>query len=255
MGLAQFERRPTITAQVKLMVGRRGEAQLVPPDMFRKFKLDGAVPNPLPSRRSRALRLGSVVVFGLLVACLVWGRWPGSESPAERRLRQARRTAWEGRHEAALKQTEQALLASPSFAAAHLFAAETAIRLRQPLVALEHCQRVQGDRRRRALARARAGRSRACATRRVGPDGQSRTDLVVEITQTFRPSGRPGVSYRGGCTLIVDLEVGAIRYIVRKRITSPGRVGDQARFQSAAEPSHRGTYFGGDGLGAEPFAV
>ena len=91
--------------------------------------------------------------------------------------------------------------------------------------------------------------------RRVGPDGQSRTDLVVEITQTFRPSGRPGVSYRGGCTLIVDLEVGAIRYIVRKRITSPGRVGDQARFQSAAEPSHRGTYFGGDGLGAEPFAV
>ena len=109
------------------------------------------------STRSRALRLGSVVVFGILVVCLVWGRWPGSESPAERRLRQARRTAWEGRHEAALKQTEQALLASPNFAAAHLFAAETAIRLRQPWVALEHCQHVQSDRPETASARRMAG--------------------------------------------------------------------------------------------------
>lgn len=90
--------------------------------------------------------------------------------------------------------------------------------------------------------------------RRVGPDGQSRTDLIVEITQTFRPKGRPGVQYRGGCTLIIDLEIGAIRYIVRKRITSPGRVSDQSRFQSAAETSHRAIYFG-EAARAEPFAV
>jgi len=37
VGQARFERRPTITAQLKIMVGRRGEAPLVPPYSFRRL--------------------------------------------------------------------------------------------------------------------------------------------------------------------------------------------------------------------------
>ena len=48
--------------------------------------------------------------------------------------------------------------------------------------------------------------------RRIGPDGQSRTDLVVEITQTFYAT--QGGAYRGGCTLLIDLEIGEVRYFV-----------------------------------------
>ena len=41
--------------------------------------------------------------------------------------------------------------------------------------------------------------------RRIGPDRQQRTDLVVEITQSWLPADGSG-KFRGGCTLIVDLE-------------------------------------------------
>ena len=39
--------------------------------------------------------------------------------------------------------------------------------------------------------------------RRIGPDGQSRTDLVVEITQTLRDANQ--FPYRGGCTLLIGV--------------------------------------------------
>ena len=57
--------------------------------------------------------------------------------------------------------------------------------------------------------------------RRVGPDGNIRSDLVVEITQTFRPTAMPGARFRGGCTLIIDLATAEVRYMVRKKVDSP----------------------------------
>ena len=56
--------------------------------------------------------------------------------------------------------------------------------------------------------------------RRVGPDGNIRSDLVVEITQTFRPTGMPGGRFRGGCTLLIDLATAEVRYMVRKKVDS-----------------------------------
>src|SRR5262249_25063596 len=40
--------------------------------------------------------------------------------------------------------------------------------------------------------------------RRIGPDGQTLSDIVVEITQTFRPADDPKHRFRSGCTLLVD---------------------------------------------------
>lgn len=58
--------------------------------------------------------------------------------------------------------------------------------------------------------------------RRIGPDGQSQLDLVVEITQTFRPDAAEHVRFRGGCTLLIGLERKEgryeARYFIRKRI-------------------------------------
>jgi hypothetical protein len=39
--------------------------------------------------------------------------------------------------------------------------------------------------------------------RRIGPDGQSRADLVIEITQTFRLAAPDRGKFRGGCRLLI----------------------------------------------------
>ena len=54
---------------------------------------------------------------------------------------------------------------------------------------------------------------------RIGPDGQHRASLIIELTQTFRaaPDQR---RYRGGCTLILDARAARPEYIVRKRLRS-----------------------------------
>jgi hypothetical protein len=91
--------------------------------------------------------------------------------------------------------------------------------------------------------------------RRIGPDGQQRTDLVVEITQTWLPDDGAG-KFRGGCTMIVDLEKRAIRYIVRKRVGHPERLRAQEQYQmSMAEGDLGFNYFGNSLTKSEPFAV
>ena len=52
-----------------------------------------------------------------------------------------------------MKLAEQAVRVAPDFDEVCLFAAETAVRLRRPLLALEHCQRVRNDRPETAAAR------------------------------------------------------------------------------------------------------
>jgi hypothetical protein len=102
--------------------------------------------------------------------------------------------------------------------------------------------------------------------RRVGPDGQLLVDLVVEITQRrFEPIDpkdelkidpqNPGkldldrtLVYRGGCTMIIDLETRKPRYLVVKNITSENRLRRQREFiGEPAEQSLYATYFGGPG--------
>ena len=92
--------------------------------------------------------------------------------------------------------------------------------------------------------------------RRVGPDGQQRLDLVVEITQSWVPPDANGDKYRGGSTVIVDLEQKRIKYVVRKRVGHAGRITNQQGFRmSMADNSIRSNYYDDVANGREPFAM
>jgi hypothetical protein len=91
--------------------------------------------------------------------------------------------------------------------------------------------------------------------RRVGPDGNIRSDLVVEITQTFRPADLPGVRFRGGCTLLIDLATAKVRYLLRKKVKSAERLAAQTSFMADAADGLRANYFSGEGRRGEPFAL
>ncbi|MEA2940561.1 MAG: hypothetical protein QOD09_1090 [Bradyrhizobium sp.] len=91
--------------------------------------------------------------------------------------------------------------------------------------------------------------------RRVGPDGNIRSDLVVEITQTFRPNGIPNGRFRGGCTLIIDLASAEVRYMMRKRITSSDRFASQLQFGLQASDGLHANYFADESGVREPFAL
>jgi hypothetical protein len=108
--------------------------------------------------------------------------------------------------------------------------------------------------------------------RRLGPDGQTLTDLVIEITQKRRgylnPVWQEKVDkgeidppphdfwLRGGCTVLVDLDRGAVRYCIGKGIVSDARLATQRAFvRSSGSP--QATYFGDPRRReqAEPFAM
>jgi len=95
--------------------------------------------------------------------------------------------------------------------------------------------------------------------RRVGPDGNTMTDLVVEMTQRRRgyldpdvqeeadagkDKGPPDFIFRGGCTLLIDLETGEVRYCVGKGIESKRRLEAQRMFLAEhLDTSLRASYF------------
>jgi hypothetical protein len=91
--------------------------------------------------------------------------------------------------------------------------------------------------------------------RRVGPDGQLLSDVVVEITQTFKPSDAAQAVFRGGCTLLVDLRTKEVRYLVRKRVDHGGRLANQQAFAAASVDMLRASYFLRPDEGVEPFAL
>jgi hypothetical protein len=92
--------------------------------------------------------------------------------------------------------------------------------------------------------------------RRIGPDGQMQADIVIELTQTWRPDSDPSARYRGGCTLLVDLETKAARYLIRKRVADAERVSGQQAFAARpAEGSLHVNYFGDAGARRAPFAM
>jgi subtilisin family serine protease len=95
--------------------------------------------------------------------------------------------------------------------------------------------------------------------RRTAPDGTSQAMLVIEITQTFR--AQPDQArYRGGCTLLVNLNTNEACYVVRKRLRGKGgaEVQKKARLAAAEHAAERGLRYAapGDSSGAqEPFAL
>ncbi len=77
--------------------------------------------------------------------------------------------------------------------------------------------------------------------RRVGPQGEFRTEMVFEVVQT-RPRGSgdpPGAQpFRGGATVVVDLRTRAVRYIIYKRLYD--RVPDTAILSSGLVAARAG---------------
>jgi hypothetical protein len=91
--------------------------------------------------------------------------------------------------------------------------------------------------------------------RRIGPDGQMQSDLVIEITQIWRPLDPGERPIRGGVTLLVDLATNQVRYFIRKRLDKAQRYSDQVAFaDTLARTTLRAAYFS-DPLGREPFAI
>jgi hypothetical protein len=93
--------------------------------------------------------------------------------------------------------------------------------------------------------------------RRVRLDGTIRSDLNIEITQTWYATKPQETRFRGGCTLLVDLDTQEIRYLIRKRLLHQGRVAEQMQFAAdAASSGLRAEYFDGPSPRQdEPFAV
>jgi len=95
--------------------------------------------------------------------------------------------------------------------------------------------------------------------RRSAPDGSSKSTLVVELTQTFQAEPNQD-RYRGGCTLLFDLNDNSLKYLVRKKLFSPWSVQNQAKVRLAAmtgAADHGQVYFApGDPAGrGKAFAI
>jgi hypothetical protein len=108
--------------------------------------------------------------------------------------------------------------------------------------------------------------------RRIGPDGQERNDVVIEIVQRRKAffdaelqrrvdlgevpyaDVRPDFYFRGGCTLVVAPVTGDVRFCIRKSITDDQRLDRERRFRQGqfADPAG-GAYLTGDDRG-NPFA-
>lgn len=97
--------------------------------------------------------------------------------------------------------------------------------------------------------------------RRVGPDGQVLSAVVIEITQAWKPAVPPGApepeAVRGGCTIIWDRTERAVRYVVYKRVGHRGRTEAQQALRLAVTESGstRGNYDTLARTRREPFAL
>ncbi len=103
--------------------------------------------------------------------------------------------------------------------------------------------------------------------RRVGPDGDRLDQAIICITQqrivrhndcVIDREGKETFMYRGGCTLIIDLDTMTLRYAITKDIKDDHRLARNLTFRkNVLGQSLRATYFGSlaDGTNPEPFAL
>lgn len=104
--------------------------------------------------------------------------------------------------------------------------------------------------------------------RRVGPDGDTVDEVIISLTQkrdiTLEENVKPEnydkaakFRFRGGCTLILDLQTLKLKFAIRKSIGDESRLQRQRAYRtSEAGASLRATYFGSPERTAkvEPFA-
>ncbi len=90
--------------------------------------------------------------------------------------------------------------------------------------------------------------------RRVGPDGQVVSVVVVEVTQGWQ-AGEDGPVIRGGCTVIWDRAEGRVRYVIRKRLGHPERAKGQLALHLAECGGSAYANYYDRRRGEEPFAI
>lgn len=119
------------------------------------------------------------------------------------------------------------------------------------------------------LRREGGGRFEVHAARfseRVGPDGHVRPECIVELLQREKDvRGRRGAvaEFEGGSTLVLGLRDGpggavALRYVIRKSVTSQARIDRQAAFEERRAGALAWNPYFGERLAAaagEPFAA
>ena len=99
--------------------------------------------------------------------------------------------------------------------------------------------------------------------RRVGPDGDALNQLIVSIIQSrdvpLDPTSKssPPIRFRGGCTLILDLDTMELLYSIKKDIDDPGRLAAHREYRLGlmTDGSLRATYFRRLKDVEEPFAL
>lgn len=106
---------------------------------------------------------------------------------------------------------------------------------------------------------------------RVGPDGETEPQVIIEITQERRGyrtaelqaqveergrvrGVRKDFTFRGGATLVVDLRTRIVRYCIAKDIASEERLAMQRTFQFGAEAESLGATYFAAAEQPEPFA-
>jgi hypothetical protein len=92
--------------------------------------------------------------------------------------------------------------------------------------------------------------------RRIASNGQQATDLVVEMVQRYvetDPDTKEMTTYRGGCTLLIDLEHERVRYAIRKRVGNPDRIAAERTFTGSSADGNS-PYFLSEDF-SEPFAM
>ena len=108
--------------------------------------------------------------------------------------------------------------------------------------------------------------------RRIGPDGQQRTEFVVEIVQkrkgfhdpdvqkamdrgtiSYDSHDEPDFWFRGGCTLLIGNTDGRIRYCIKKRVCDDERLRRESAFRLGTDDGLAGAYL--DGGHGNPFAL
>jgi hypothetical protein len=109
--------------------------------------------------------------------------------------------------------------------------------------------------------------------RRIGPDGQRLNEAVIEVTQRrpayfdpgvqaqvengLNPAPPPDFWFRGGSTLVIDLESGQLRYSIAKDIRNERRLAAERAYRTGTGGSpQQAMYFGSlRQASSEPFAL
>jgi len=119
---------------------------------------------------------------------------------------------------------------------------------------------LRGDKQKKGIPRFQVHSLRPA--RRVGPDGDSLNQLIISLIQTREiPVSSDNVSspmkFRGGSTLILDLDTMELKYAIRKSISDNSRLERYKDYRrgSTIEGSPRATYFKRLTQAEEPFAL